>query len=93
MVVGYEKITKKKITAILKEKNLLSEVPEDLMALIKRSVTIRKHRERNKKDQTAKRGLTLTESKIKRLIKYYKRTGKLKSEWKYEPEKASMFME
>ncbi len=86
-------ITKKSITQILKEKNLLPEIPEDLMALIKKSVAIRKHLETNKKDKTALRGLQLTESKIKRLVKYYKRIGKLPSEWKYDTKKAGMFVE
>lgn len=83
---------KKKLLAILKEKNITSELPDDLLALIRRSVAIRKHMETNNKDQTAKRGLTLTESKIKRLTKYYKKTGKLASEWKYDPQRAGFFM-
>jgi len=83
---------KKKISSILKEKNIAPEVPDDLTSLIRKSVGTRKHIENNRKDQTAKRGLTLTESKIKRLTKYYKRTGKLSSEWKYDPERAGFFM-
>ncbi len=62
-----KQITGKKITKILKEKNLLKALPEDLLALIKRSIAIRKHLEKNNKDETAKRGLTLTENKIKAL--------------------------
>src|SRR3989344_294630 len=84
-------LCKKKITGILKEKNLTTEIPEDLLALIRRSVAIRKHLEANVKDQTARRGITLTESKIKSLIKYYKATGKLASEWKFDPERAGFF--
>jgi len=83
---------KKKISQILKEKDLVPEVPDDLTSLIRRSVTIRKHIEENRKDQTAKLGLTLTESKIKRLTKYYKKTGILSSEWKFDPERAGFFM-
>ena len=86
------KITSKRITAILKKKNILGDVPEDLIALIKKAANVKKHIERNKKDNTAKRGLTLTESKIKRLIKYYKRSGRLSSEWKYDPEKVNIFV-
>ena len=65
----------------------------DLLALIKRAVFLRKHLEANKQDETAERGLILTESKIKRLTKYYKKTGKVKSEWKYDPERATMYIE
>jgi len=86
-------ITKKQITVILKEKKLLSEIPEDLLALIRRSVDLSKHLEANRKDETAKRGLTITESKIRKLIKYYKKTGKLVSEWNYDPKRAGMFTE
>ncbi len=87
-------ITKKTITEVLKEKKLLSsDIPEDLLALIRKSIAVNKHLEVNKKDETAKRGLTITESKIRKLIKYYKRTGKLPSEWKYDPKRAGMFTE
>ncbi|MBS3126346.1 30S ribosomal protein S15 [Candidatus Woesearchaeota archaeon] len=86
-------IAKKSITQILKEKSLLSEVPEDLMALIKKNVKLLKHFERNAQDMTSKRGLQLTTSKIKRLTKYYKRVGKLPSAWKFDPKKASLMIE
>ena len=77
---------------IVKENKLSPELPDDLTALIRKSVLVRKHIEENSKDETAKRGLTLTESKIKRLVKYFKRTGKLKSEWKFDPARAGFFM-
>ena len=35
---------------------------------------------------------TIIESKIKRLTKYYKKAGKLPSEWKYDAKRASMFV-
>ena len=84
-------LCKKKISQILKEKKIAPEVPDDLTALIRKSVEIRKHMGTNSKDETAKRGLTLTESKIKLLTKYYKKTGKLASEWKFDPERAGFF--
>ncbi len=83
----------KSITKILSEKKLLSEVAEDLKALIKKAALVRRHLEENKQDQTALRGLQLTESKIKRLVKYYKTTGKLPVDWKYIPSKASTYLE
>ena len=86
-------VTKKSITQILKEKNLLKEIPEDLMALIRKAVLIRKHLGENKKDMPAKRGLQLTESKIKRLTKYYKRTGRLPMTWKYDPDRIKLVVE
>ncbi len=81
-------ITQKPITAIMKEHNVASNLPEDLRGLIKRDIVIMKHRENNKKDKSARYGMQLTESKIGRLITYYKRTGVLPPEWKYDRTKA-----
>ncbi len=83
----------KKITDILDEKKMLPAIPEDLLKLIKRSIAIRKHLEENHKDQVGKRGLILTESKIRRLVKYYKKTKKLPVDWKYEPSKIRLYIE
>jgi len=78
-----EKITKKKITKILKEKGLAPKIPEDLQNLIARAMQVKKHLEVHRKDKVSKRGLQLIESKIRRLEKYYKRTKKLPLDWKY----------
>ena len=86
-------ITNKSITQILKDKKLLKEIPEDLMALIRKAVFIRNHLDNNKHDMTARRGLILTESKIKRLTKYYKQTGRMPLEWKYDPKKIKLVVE
>ena len=92
-IPNIKQISGKSITAILKEKNLLSKIPEDLMALIKRSITLRKHLESNKHDMPAKRGLELTESKIRKLVKYYKKTKKLEKDWKYDQDKIRLLIE
>jgi small subunit ribosomal protein S15 len=86
-------ITKKKITQILNEKNLSQEIPEDLMALIKKLVAVKKHLDNNKHDMSALRGMQLTESKIKRLVKYYKRIKKLPIGWKYDSKNISLYTE
>src|SRR3989338_9271373 len=39
-VPDVKKISGKKVSAVMKEKNLLPQIPEDLMALIKKSVTV-----------------------------------------------------
>lgn len=77
-------ITSKTITQILAEKNLAPKIPDDLFSLMKRAVSIRKHLEANKHDQPAVRGLTITESKIKRLVDYYVNNGKLPKGFKYD---------
>jgi len=84
---------KKKITIILKEKGLAKKLPEELTNLIKKQIKIMKHLETNKKDQPSKRGLTLTESKINRLVRYYKKSGKLPQDWKYDSKKAKLIIE
>ncbi len=81
----------KSISAILREKKLLTEVPEDLTTLFKKYSAIGKHLESNKHDETAARGLHLTESKINRLIKYYKRSGRIQETQKFDAERAGFF--
>ncbi len=83
----------KKISKILFEKKLLPKLPEDLMALIKRFIAIKTHLETKHQDMTAKRGLQLTESKIKRLAKYYIKTKKLPAEWKFDSKRVKMYLE
>ncbi|GAB6946606.1 30S ribosomal protein S15 [Vulcanisaeta sp. JCM 16161] len=80
----------KSITEVLQEHGLAPQIPEDLMNLIRRAIKIRKHLEEHPKDLSARRGLNLVESKIHRLIKYYKRVGKLPQDFTYTPEAFSM---
>lgn len=77
-------ITKKQINQILKEKKFAAKIPEDLASLMKRVIQLQKHLEKNHKDEVAFRGLTLTESKINSLVKYYKKHNVLPKEWKYD---------
>src|SRR3989338_161669 len=49
-IPDFKTVTKKNITTILGEKKLLPEIPEDLAALIKRSIRMKKHLENNRKD-------------------------------------------
>ncbi len=86
-------ITKKSISKILKDKSLARSLPEDLLSLIKKTVQLNKHMEKNNHDMTAKRGWIINDSKIRRLIKYYKETGKIASDWKYDSTKARMYLE
>ncbi len=88
-----KQILKKTLTQVLKEKNLATELPEDLLSLIKKSVQIQKHLEENKLDMTALRGLQLTDSKIRRLVKYYKENGVLPLNWKYDSASLRLYVE
>jgi len=86
-------VTKKSITQILADNNLQPEFPTDLTDLIKTAVKIRKHFDLNRQDMDAKRGLQLTEAKIRRLVKYYKREGRIPADWKYNLETARLLVE
>lgn len=91
-VPDVKSILNKSITKILEEKKLTREIPEDLMNLLKRVAALQKHLEENHKDMTAKRGIQLTQSKILRLVKYYKRTEKLPHTWKYDPKNVQNYV-
>jgi small subunit ribosomal protein S15 len=80
-------VTGKKITQILEENEIESPLPEDLANLVRKALSVRKHLETNHKDLESKKGLQRTESKIYRLIKYYKKKKVLASDFKYDPEK------
>jgi len=84
-------VTGKKILKILKEHGLQPDLPEDLYNLIKRAARVRRHLEEHPKDYHSKRGLQLIESKIYRLSRYYKRKGVLPKDWRYRPERVSIF--
>lgn len=86
-------ITGKKITKILAEHGLAPKIPEDLFNLLKKAVNLRKHLEVHRKDKHSRRGLELLESKIRRLAEYYIRKGKLPKDWKYDPEKAKIWVQ
>ena len=86
-------LTKRSVTQILGEKKLSPELPDDLQALLRRYVYLGKHLENNAQDKVAKRGLQLVESKIKRLAGYYKGTGRLPADWKYDPKKIRLLIE
>jgi small subunit ribosomal protein S15 len=86
-------ITGKTITKILEENELLPEMPEDLLNMLKNAVSLRDHLVKSKRDYTSKHGLELLESKIRRLIKYYRKTKRLPKNFAYEPERAKLLVE
>jgi len=89
-IPSIHQITGKKIGYFLRKNKLMSDIPEDLQNLIKKAINLRKHLEKNHKDKHNKKGLKLIESKILRLTKYYRGTGRLPKDWRYEPEKARL---
>ena len=76
-------VANKKVLSILKHHNLNPKIPDDLVSLIKKEDMLKKHLAKNKFDMPARRGLLLTTSKIRRLIKYYIRENVLPNKWAY----------
>ena len=82
----------KRIEEILAEKGMQSEIPEDLRNLIVKALGLRKHLAENRNDLHNKRQMQLTESKVRRLVKYYVGTGRLPKDWSYKPETAEILL-
>ena len=85
--------TGKRIAMILEENKIQSEIPEDLKNLISKALQLREHIGTHRKDLSNKRHLQNTESKIRRITKYYKSIQKLPKDWKYSPKQAKLMFE
>jgi small subunit ribosomal protein S15 len=83
-------MTNKKMGQIYKESKLLPQIPEDLIALMRKAVNLNKHLKNNPKDMSNKRGLILIEAKIKRLSDYYKQKNRIPKTWKYSIDTAEV---
>ncbi len=86
-VPSVKQVTGKKLAEILKENNAMVGLPEDLKSLIQKALNLRRHAEEHHKDVHNIRGMQLTEAKVRRLAKYYKKKGVLPSDWKYNPKR------
>ncbi|MFB6312322.1 MAG: 30S ribosomal protein S15 [Salinirussus sp.] len=64
--------TGKKVTEILAEHDAEPEIPEDLRNLMERAVRLQEHMDENPTDYQNKRALQNTQSKIRRLVDYYR---------------------
>ncbi len=84
--------TGKSVTAIMKEKGVMSALPEDLANLMRRAIALNVHLKSNKGDISNKRGLQLIEAKIRRLEHYYKDNGVLPADWKYSLNTAELML-
>jgi small subunit ribosomal protein S15 len=85
--------TGKSVKTICEEKGIKLELPEDLQALMKRAVQMTDHVKKNPKDLHNLRGRKLMESKIRRLVKYYKREGIIPETWNYALDTAALQVE
>jgi len=64
--------TDKKIGEILAEHDAAPDLPEDLRSLMERAVRLKEHMDENPTDYQNKRALQNTQSKIRRLVDYYR---------------------
>jgi small subunit ribosomal protein S15 len=74
--------TGKKVTTILEEHDARADLPEDLHNLLEKAVRLHEHVEANPQDAVNKRALQNVESKIRRLVDYY-RGDELDEEFTY----------
>ena len=82
-----------RIGAYLSGKGIDPTYPEDMMNLMRKAVSIIDHLSSNRKDLHNRRALELTESKIRRLARYYQSHGRLSSDWKYKRDQARLMVE
>ncbi len=82
----------RRLVAILSDNKVGGEMPQDMMDLLRRATVMRRHLEKNHNDVHNRVRLGRVEAKIWRLSKYYKRTGALPADWKYEPEKVALMI-
>ena len=79
--------TGKKVTKILEENDEAPDIPEDLRNLMAKAVRLREHVQANGQDFHNKRALQNVESKVRRLVNYY-RGDALDEEFTYDYETA-----
>ncbi len=80
------------LNAFLAKEDVAQEYPEDLLNLIKKAVRMTAHTKSSKNDVSNGVKLVHVESKIQRLVKYYKSKGRLPTGWKYERDKAALLV-
>lgn len=72
-----------RMTEILQSHGVKSDLPEDLQALLKRVVHLQRHLQGHPTDHSNQRGLSLMESRIRRLARYYRQRKMLPEKWSY----------
>ena len=83
----------KRLGQVLAENEITPKYPEDMMSLMRRALRLIDHLESNRKDRHNSRQLELTESKIRRLSRYYKGRGQLDTEWTYKRDELRLMVE
>ena len=82
-----------RISQTLSRNNLDSTYPEDMMNLMRKALSLIDHLSSNRKDLHNRRQLELCESRLRRLAKYYVRTGRISSTWTYKRDQLRLMVE
>ena len=86
--------TGERISAILNRNEMAPQYPEDMMNLMRQAQRIIDHLEAgNRKDIHNRRQLELTESRLRRLAKYYRESGRIPSDWTYKRDQLRLMVE
>nr|AIF21290.1 ribosomal protein S15P (RP-S15, rpsO) [uncultured marine group II/III euryarchaeote KM3_99_A09] len=83
----------KKVMEVLRENDKAPEVPEEVMNLLRRAVSLVDHLDNNRKDLHNQRQLELVESKIRRIARYHRGEGNLPSDWNYKRDQLRLMVE
>lgn len=82
----------KRLNQFLSDSGVKKQIPDDLMALMRKAVGMHKHLGENRRDVYGRIRLIRVEAKIGRLSKYYRGTGRLPADWKYDPAQAALII-
>jgi small subunit ribosomal protein S15 len=83
----------RRLGALLAERGARPEIPDDLQALLKRVVHLQHHLETHPNDLANRRGLSLMESRIRRLARYYRQRRRIPEGWRYSAAGAALQVE
>jgi small subunit ribosomal protein S15 len=86
-------VTGERVSEILARNGISGKYPEDLMNLMRKALNLMDHLSSNPKDLHNRRQLSLCESKIRRLARYYIGTGKLPQDWVYKQDQLRLMVE
>jgi small subunit ribosomal protein S15 len=92
-VPGARALTGKRLAKLLADSGVKAEIPDDLQALLKRVVHLQRHLDTHPNDLANRRGLTLMESRIRRLARYYRQTRRIPESWRYSAAGAALQVE
>jgi small subunit ribosomal protein S15 len=83
----------KKVLQVLAENGKAPAVPEEIMNLLRKAVSLVDHLDNNRKDLHNRRQLELVESKIRRIARYHKEHGNMSDDWSYKRDQLRLMVE